>query len=59
MPWFLGLGLEEIHSCALQDQLSSSLQGLVTFKDVAMYLSWEEWRLFTGPEDPVPGRDVE
>lgn len=20
--------------------------------------SQEEWRLFTGPEDPVPGRDV-
>lgn len=30
MPWVLGLGLEDIHSCALKDQLSSSLQGLVT-----------------------------
>lgn len=39
-------------------QPSSSLQSLVNFKDVAVDLSWEEWRLFTGSEDPVPGRDV-
>ena len=44
--------------CPAGSPPSSSLQGLVTFKGVAVYLSWEEWRLFTGPEDPVAGRDV-
>lgn len=40
MPWVLGLGLEDTYSCALQDrQPSSSLQGLVTFKDVTVDLS--------------------